>query len=122
MYNVGQTIADMHYGTPEKDLDNNPIKVRYAISIQLDNSDQLFWGILHTKKVEGYKIMSPYWKSHPDVTCLDNKLLKVIEIRRGNLFTNSEEQGEMYKAIWTYDDRRFGILEFHSLMEQQDDD
>ena len=104
MYEIGTKIADMHYGTPEHDYDGNPIKVTNIVEFSLDGSDYLLKSVLKELGSEKHSIDNPYWKSHPDVTCLDNKYATVVG-----------HHGNAYQAMWTWDNRRIGILEFEVL-------
>lgn len=104
MYEIGTQIADMHYGTPEHDYDGNPIKVTNIVEFSLDGSDYLLKSVLKELGSEKHSIDNPYWKSHPDVTCLDNKYATVVG-----------HHGNAYQAMWTWDNRRIGILEFEVL-------
>ena len=104
MYEIGTQIADMHYGPPENDYDGNPIKVTNIVEFSLDGSDYLLRSVLKELGSEKHSIDNPYWKSHPDVTCHDNKYATVVG-----------HHGNAYQAMWTWDNRRIGILEFEVL-------
>ena len=114
MYEIGTQIADMHYGPPENDYDGNPIKVTNIVQFRLDGSDYLLKSILQelgSKKhrpaiIDGEAIDNPYWKPHPDVTCVDNKYATVVGM---------DDWNNTYQAMWTWDDRYIGILEFKVL-------
>ena len=106
MYEIGTQIADMHYGIPKNDYDGNPIKVTNIVKFRLDGSDYLLKSVLKELGSEEHSIDNPYWKSHPDVTCLDNKYATVVGM---------DDWNNTYQAMWTWDNRYIGILEFEVL-------
>jgi hypothetical protein len=106
MYEIGTQIADMHYGTPENDYDGNPIKVTNIVEFRLDGSDYLLRSILKELGSAKHSMDNPYWKSHPDVTCVDNKYATVVGM---------DDWNNTYQAMWTWDNRYIGILEFEVL-------
>ena len=94
-YDIGDSVADMHYGIPAKDFDGNPIKVTNVIRLQIDHSNSIFNFIMEQlkKRAPG----NPYF--------VDNKIAKVVGY--GN-------DGQL-QAAWTYDDNYFGMFEFEAI-------
>ena len=109
-YEIGTQIADMHYGPPKNDYDGNPIKVTNIVQFRMDGSDYLLRSVLKELGSAKHSMDSPYWKSHPDVTCLDNKYATVVGM---------DDWNNTYQAMWTWDNRYIGILEFE-VQEQSD--
>jgi len=111
MYDIGTKICDMHYGEPTKDYDDNPIKVVNTVKIRFDDSDRLLQAILHKLGSEDHKLLdNPYWKIGGGM-CLDNKYAMVV----------GQENGR-HQAIWTWDDRYLGMMEFEVLEKEKADD
>ena len=110
MYDIGEKICDMHSGLPTKDFEGRPIKVTNVVKIRLDGCDQLARVMLHNLGSDKHKHLdNPYWKIGNGM-CLDNKIVMVVG-----------EDGVdpiRYQAIWTYDNRYFGMLEFEVLEEE----
>lgn len=92
-YEIGQSVADMHYGQPSKDFQGNPIEITQFIKLRLDGSDAIVKFIL--AQIGKRHHDNPYWA--------DNKIAKVIGVAN---------DGDSWQAAYTYDDRWFGLFEF----------
>ena len=94
MYDIGEKICDMHYGLPSKDYDGNKINVINHMKIRLSNAEHLVRALLHTVGSDRHKNLDNPYR-------VDNKYAMIV----GNEFGR-------HQAVWTYDDRWFGMLKF----------
>ena len=94
-YEIGDSVADMHYGIPAKDFDGNPIKVTDVIKLKIDHSNAIFTFIMEQLKERTPG--NPYFA--------DNKIAKIVGYGNDGQF----------QAAWTYDDNYFGMFEFESI-------
>lgn len=90
IFQLGETICDMHCGLPERTLypENIPLETRSHVCLRIENSSAVLNALM--RRVLGKEMLPT------------NKMAKVI----------GQSNDGWWQAAYSYDDRCFGVFEF----------